>query len=107
MAIYQTVKAYIAVIRGGQETYALDSTRAARNFGTWTLLGCILRLYTAYDIQNQGLYDVTLWSFVVGFLYFGLEWVVFGISVPGRRRGLVITGGTIMWMLMQRGHYVL
>ncbi|KAH8589225.1 Erg28 like protein-domain-containing protein [Bisporella sp. PMI_857] len=104
IALYQTAKSYIGVIRAGSA--AFDATRASRNFGTWTLLGSVLRLYTAYDIQNGGLYDVTIWSFVIGFAYFGLEWVVFGISVPGRRRGLVITLGTCIWMLIQRNHYI-
>jgi hypothetical protein len=103
MALYQTVKSYIIVIRGGRETF--EATRVTRNFGSWTLLGCILRLYAAYNIQNRQLYDVTLWSVVIGFLYFFLEWVVFGISVPGRRRGLIITMGTCIWMLLQRKHY--
>lgn len=104
MAMYQTAKAYIVVLRAGSETY--EASRGVRNFGTWTMLGCVLRLYTAYDLQNRGLYDVTLWSFVIGFLYFGLEWVVFGASVPGRKRGLLITMGTCLWMALQRDHYI-
>lgn len=102
--MYKTTAVYVTMLRAGPEKY--EATRGFRTFGTWTMLGCVLRVYAAYDIQNRGLYDVTLWSFAIGSLYFGMEWAVFGGSMPGRKRGLLIAMGSCIWMALQRHHYL-
>ncbi|XP_030855385.1 probable ergosterol biosynthetic protein 28 [Strongylocentrotus purpuratus] len=76
-----------------------------RLFGTWTLLAGAVRMMCSYDIRNRAVYDLTLFSFILAFLHFATEYLLFqtvelsfGVVSP-----LVISGVSIVMML--QGYY--
>eukprot|EP00057_Strongylocentrotus_purpuratus_P000905 XP_001186473.1 PREDICTED: probable ergosterol biosynthetic protein 28 [Strongylocentrotus purpuratus] len=48
-----------------------------RLFGTWTLLAGAVRMMCSYDIRNRAVYDLTLFSFILAFLHFATEYLLF------------------------------
>lgn len=81
---------------------------SARTFGTWTSLSSIVRLYTAYNINNPLMYQLCLWTYGIAFAHFVSEWLYFGSAKFGRGlvSPLVVSTATAAWMLTQWGHYV-
>jgi hypothetical protein len=80
---------------------------SARTFGTWTFLTSIVRLYVAYNITNPAFYQLGLATYVVAFLHFFSEWLVFGTAGwgAGLAGPVFVSTGTISWMLAQWGFY--
>ncbi|KAK8210179.1 ergosterol biosynthesis protein [Zalaria obscura] len=81
---------------------------SARTFGTWTAITSVVRLYAAYHIEQQGMYELALWSFGVAWAHFMSEWLVFGTTRWGK--GLagpaVVSTSSLVWMWLQWDHYV-
>ncbi|KAF8541636.1 Erg28 like protein-domain-containing protein [Trichophaea hybrida] len=80
---------------------------SSRTFGTWTFLSAVVRAYTAYNIANQQLYDVCMWSYVLAGAHFVTEWLVFGTASleAGLMGPLVVSSTSLVWMVTQRGFY--
>ncbi|MCJ1411107.1 ergosterol biosynthesis protein [Ptychographa xylographoides] len=80
----------------------------ARTFGVWSLVTCIVRIYAAYNISNPALYQLTLWTYIVGIAHFTSEWLVFGTAEWGMPLAspVVVAGGSLIWMLAQWGYYI-
>eukprot|EP00899_Mesostigma_viride_P022829 jgi/Mesvir1/3730/Mv15006-RA.1 len=49
----------------------------ARTFATWTMVTCVLCLYTVYENVAGGVYKVTMFSFVAALVHFLLEFLVY------------------------------
>lgn len=56
------------------------NTLSSRTFGTWTFLSAIVRCYAAYNIANQGVYDICIWSYLIAGAHFVSEWLIFGTA---------------------------
>ena len=102
MGLFQTVKAYQNTTV--PNTSQTDGARSARRFGTWTLLSGIIRLYAVYNIHNNALYVLALWTYVIAGAHFAAEKVFFGdrLNVGALSVASVSTG----WMLAQWSFYV-
>ncbi|KAH0551682.1 hypothetical protein GP486_007100 [Trichoglossum hirsutum] len=81
---------------------------SARTFGTWTGLSSIIRLYAAYHITNPQVYQIALYSYVIGLAHFVSEWLIFRTARlgPGLAGPLVVGSVSIAWMVSQREFYV-
>ncbi|EJD48956.1 Erg28-like protein [Auricularia subglabra TFB-10046 SS5] len=81
---------------------------SARTFGIWTLLSAVVRLYCAYHITEQTIYDVTVWSYVIVLMHFGSELLVFRTASlgPGLVSPLIVGSTSLVWMLTQRDYYL-
>lgn len=81
---------------------------SARTFGTWTALSSIIRLYTAYHINDPILYQLCLWTYGLAFAHFFSEWLVFGSAKWGKGLAspVIVSTVTGTWMLAQWGSYV-
>ncbi|PQE28896.1 putative ERG28 involved in synthesis of ergosterol protein [Rutstroemia sp. NJR-2017a BBW] len=81
---------------------------SSRTFGTWTLITSIVRLSTAYNVNNPQIYQLGYATFAVAWLHFMSEWLVFGSCKMGK--GLagpaIVSTVTLIWMWMQWGFYV-
>ncbi|CAD6446450.1 3549cedd-204f-4280-aecb-d0a7cea599e0 [Sclerotinia trifoliorum] len=81
---------------------------SSRTFGTWTLITAIVRLQAAYHINNPQIYQLGYATFIVAWLHFMGEWLVFGTAKMGK--GLAgpaaVSTATLIWMWMQWGFYV-
>ncbi|XP_071080899.1 ergosterol biosynthetic protein 28 homolog [Haliotis cracherodii] len=61
----------------------------ARLFGIWTLISAALRLSCAFDIYNKAVYNLTLFSFLVVFVHYVAEILIYntvelcvGVTAP-------------------------
>jgi hypothetical protein len=81
---------------------------SARTFGTWTALSSVVRLYAAYHIHEKAVYELCLWTYGIAFAHFLSEWWVFGTAKWGRGLAspVVVSTGTLVWMMRQWGAYV-
>jgi hypothetical protein len=81
---------------------------SARTFGTWTLLSAIIRSYAAYNIDNKQVFEIAFCSYLIAFLHFFSEWLVFGSTRFGK--GLagpaIVSTLTMTWMIMQKDFYL-
>ncbi|KAL8662884.1 MAG: hypothetical protein Q9202_004306 [Teloschistes flavicans] len=80
----------------------------ARTFGTYTALASIIRLYAAYNITNPIVYQLALCTYVVALGHFYSEWLVFRTARWGEGLAgpLVISMGSVVWMVIQWGEYI-
>ncbi|KAF2423781.1 ergosterol 28 [Tothia fuscella] len=81
---------------------------SARTFGTWTFISAVVRLYAAYYITNPQIYQLAFTTYVVAFLHFFSEWLVFGTARagPGLLGPAVVSTASLSWMWLQWGYYV-
>lgn len=112
-SIFNTTQCY-----GGKEnalrTYAGPRAAAqvtdfsSRMFGTWTFLSCLIRLYAAYKIEDEGIYVLTIATYAIAMAHFMVEWLVFGTMTHGvgLLRVMIVPVVSISWMAMQWGFYV-
>lgn len=67
----------------------------------------LIRLYAAYDLANQAVYDLAVVTFVGVLALYVPERFLYG--TVGKRESVFpfVTAGTgLVWMLMQRGYYL-
>lgn len=81
---------------------------AGRLFGTWSFMAGVIRFYAAYDISNPVMYQLALWTYIIGFFHFGSELVAFKtarfwtpVLAP-----MAVAGASLVWMLTQWSYYV-
>jgi Erg28 like protein len=81
---------------------------SSRTFGTWTVLSAVVRFYAAYHISNPQIYQLAFWTYAIAFVHFNLEWFVFKTASWGKGLGgpVVVSTGTLLWMLSQWDYYV-
>jgi len=81
---------------------------SARTFGTWTIMTAVVRLAAAYNIDNPVAYQLALASYVVAWLHFTSEWLVFKTARWNSALAgpVCISTGSIVWMVAQRGYYL-
>ena len=110
-SIGNTIQAYMTTkntrevyVTSGPETTALSS----RLFGTWTVVSAVVRLYAAYNISNPQLYQLAIWSYAIAWVHFMSEWTVFKTVAWGRGLAgpVLISTGSLIWMVSQWGYYV-
>lgn len=81
---------------------------SARTFGTWTFITSIVRLYGAYHINSQPMYDLALATYLVAGAHFFSEWLIFNTAKLGKGLAgpLIVASSTIIWMTLQRDFYI-
>ncbi|AMD20639.1 HDL105Cp [Eremothecium sinecaudum] len=85
------------------ETTALS----ARTFGTWTLVSSVIRLYGAFHLNEEHIYQLTFISYVIALLHFGSEWLIFRTCKLGKglTGPLVVSSLSLFWMYTQKEYY--
>ncbi|CAF9907970.1 MAG: ergosterol biosynthesis protein [Heterodermia speciosa] len=81
---------------------------AGRLFGSWSLLSCIMRLYTAYNVENKDLYILTLVTYLIVLGHFAGELFVYGTMKIGKGLAppLFVATTSVIWMLAQSSFYL-
>jgi hypothetical protein len=81
---------------------------AARLFAAWTFITGVIRLYTAYDVSNPTLYQLSLLTHVVAASHFLSEFLVFKTCPSSGPLVFPIMAGSTgtVWMALQYAHYV-
>ncbi|KAK9363605.1 hypothetical protein V1504DRAFT_445376 [Lipomyces starkeyi] len=81
---------------------------SARTFGTWTFLTALVRLYGAYHINNPAVYDITYATYIVAFMHFSSEWIIYKTAKLGKGLAgpLIVSTTTLVWMALQKSYYL-
>ncbi|KAK9331814.1 hypothetical protein V1520DRAFT_336757 [Lipomyces starkeyi] len=81
---------------------------SARTFGTWTFLTALVRLYGAYHINNPAVYDITYVTYIVAFMHFSSEWIIYKTAKLGKGLAgpLIVSTTTLVWMALQKSYYL-
>ncbi|KAK9388555.1 Erg28 like protein-domain-containing protein [Lipomyces mesembrius] len=81
---------------------------SARTFGTWTFLTALVRLYGAYHINNPVVYDITYATYIVAFMHFSSEWIIYKTAKFGKGLAgpLIVSTTTLVWMTLQKSYYL-
>jgi len=81
---------------------------AARLFGTYTFMAGIIRLIACYQIENKGMYWLSIWTHAIAGVHFTSEWLVFKtIKFTGPQIfSFLAAYGGMLWMGLQYNHYV-
>lgn len=82
---------------------------SSRLFATWNLTSAIIRGYAVWNIGNRQVYELTIGSFGLALGHFLLEVGVYKTSLiksPGVISPLVVSSGSLIWMVSQYGYYV-
>lgn len=80
----------------------------ARSFAAWTFMSAVIRVYSAYHIQEKAFYELAFLTYVVAFGHFMSEWWVYGSCHWGAPIAGPVLGSTasLIWMWLQWGAYV-
>ncbi|CCH40668.1 Ergosterol biosynthetic protein 28 [Wickerhamomyces ciferrii] len=80
---------------------------SARTFGTWTFVSAVIRFYGAYYLTNPQIYQITLASYLIAFVHFVSEWLIFKTAKFGKGLlgPLIVATSTIVWMTLQKDYY--
>ncbi|KAI5960640.1 ERG28 [Candida pseudojiufengensis] len=81
---------------------------SARTFGTWTLITSIVRLYGAYNITNNQIYQLTQFTFIIAGFHFLSEWLIFKTTKLGKGLSgpLIVSSLSLFWMWYYKDYYV-
>ena len=111
ISVANSIQAY-STLTYTREIYGLAphqvTSLSGRTFGTWTFLSSIIRLYAALNIHDPLVFQLALATYGVAWLHFVSEWVGFGTARWGRALAgpVVVSTGTLAWMLSTWGSYV-
>ncbi|KAI0688402.1 Erg28-like protein [Cytidiella melzeri] len=110
MAIFNTIQNY-ATTKLTSRLYnrtGIVTPLHARTFAVWTLMSAVVRFYTAYDIHNKTLYDMSLLSYLIVFGHYTSEVLVYGTAtLKGPILSPLVVGTTsLVWMIRQYDYYV-
>lgn len=86
-----------------QETTSLS----ARTFGTWTLISSFIRLYGAFYLQENHIYQLTFISYLIALAHFGSELIVYRTCKLGKgiMGPLIVATTSLTWMWCQKEYY--
>lgn len=81
---------------------------SARTFGTWTFVSAVVRIYAAYFIHEQKMYELAFAMLLGANFHFMMEWLVFKTARwgPGLSGPIIISSVSIVWMWTQWDFYV-
>ncbi|XP_033118933.1 probable ergosterol biosynthetic protein 28 [Anneissia japonica] len=108
MALGNTVQCFISGNGTTERLYAGSEDQvtslAVRLFGVWTFLAAVLRITCALYIHNNQVYFLTLGSFILVFVHFISELLIFKSAVFSVEiiSPLAISGTSIILMIVGR-----
>jgi len=111
ISVGNSIQAY-STLTYTREIYGLAphqvTSLSGRTFGTWTFLSSIIRLYAALNIHDPLVFQLAIATYGVAWMHFVSEWVGFGTARWGRALAgpVVVSTGTLAWMLSTWGSYV-
>lgn len=81
---------------------------SGRTFGTWTFLSAVIRFYAAYHIDNEPIYQLCFWTYILAFGHFASEWLVFGTARwgAGLAGPVIVSTASMAWMWSQWTFYL-
>ncbi|KAL2919039.1 ergosterol biosynthesis protein [Polyrhizophydium stewartii] len=113
LAIYNGIQGFVPQMRVTSRIYARQPGQVtplmSRMMSTWTITSAIVRLYAAYNIHNEAVYQMCMWTFVLALGSFFSEVFVYRtapISSPGVFPALIISTSLLTWMATSYSTYI-
>jgi hypothetical protein len=112
LALYNALQCFIPSMRLTPRIYARArdqvSPLMSRMMGTWTTTSAMIRIYTAYNINNPAVYQLCMISFMIALISFGLEVFVYKtapLSSPGVYPAIIMSSIMFAWMYSSYDFY--
>ncbi|KAH9817678.1 hypothetical protein DFH28DRAFT_1081280 [Melampsora americana] len=111
ISIFNTLQNFLT-LKFTQKIYnqepKLVNSLQSRTFAIWTLTSGLIRIYTAYNIHHQALYQLTIGSYLIALFHFGTEFMVFKTCQfsSGLISPLIVASTSLIWMIRQYDFYV-
>ncbi|KAJ1814173.1 ergosterol biosynthesis protein [Coemansia sp. RSA 2599] len=111
-SVFNTVQCMVAPLGMTRRIYSQQPHQVtpltSHVFAAWTALSAILRYQCAFNMNNEVLYDITFWSYVIAGTHFVSEIVVYKTSkIPGPVISTFCVAITsILWMIKDRDVYI-
>ncbi|KAJ3402051.1 ergosterol biosynthesis protein [Chytridiales sp. JEL 0842] len=91
LAIYNAAQCFIPSMRMTPRIYALKKAEVtdlmSRMMGTWTFTSAVIRVYTAYNMNNPVAYQMCMWTYAIALASFFSEVFVYK-TAPLRSPGV-------------------
>ncbi|KAH6564707.1 hypothetical protein BASA50_009463 [Batrachochytrium salamandrivorans] len=114
LAAYNAVQCFIPSMRVTPRIYAKQPAQVTplmgRMMGTWTMTSAIVRIYTAYNMNNPVVYQICMWTYVIALTSFLSEIFIYRtapLSSPGVFPALIISSGLLISMLFWQSFYAI
>ncbi|AGO11676.1 AaceriADL100Wp [[Ashbya] aceris (nom. inval.)] len=110
VSVFNSVQTYInkELTRRVYENKPSETTGlSARTFGTWTLLSSVIRLYGAFYLYDERIFQLTFITYSIALLHFGSEWLIFRTCKLGKgfMGPLVVATASVVWMYNTKEYY--
>ncbi|KAL7417154.1 Erg28 like protein-domain-containing protein [Mrakia frigida] len=110
LACFNTVQNYISPTLT-RKVYAGKPDQVTplsnRTFGIWTLVSALIRLYAAYNITNKELYQLAFCSYIIAFVHFNSELLIYRTCTIGKGwlGPAIVSTTSLIWMSKQSAFY--
>ncbi|KAH8923137.1 hypothetical protein BT69DRAFT_1242440 [Atractiella rhizophila] len=74
---------------------------SARQFGGWTMISGFARMYAAYHLGNQQVYEIATFTLVVAVVFWTLEWRFYRTTnwrSPALKMAMTVDVLTLAWL---------
>ncbi|EGF79926.1 hypothetical protein BATDEDRAFT_25441 [Batrachochytrium dendrobatidis JAM81] len=114
LAVYNGLQCFVPSMRMTPRIYSKQPAQVtplmSRMMGTWTITSAIVRLYTAYNMNDRSAYHMCMWTYVIALSSFSLEVFVYRtapLSSPGVFPAMIISSGLLVSMFSYYSFYIL
>ncbi|KAI9293751.1 Erg28-like protein [Neoconidiobolus thromboides FSU 785] len=111
-ALFNSAQCFISPFKFNHEIYSGNKQQvtelSSRLFGTWTLISGLIRLYSAFYINNQHVYSLCLLTYLLAFFHFSTELFIYK-TVKLNRASIspfIVSSFSILWMGTAYSSYV-
>ncbi|PWN36780.1 Erg28-like protein [Meira miltonrushii] len=83
---------------------------SARLFGVWNILSAVIRVKCAYDLKNESVYQLTMFTFALALAHFSSEVFVYKtatLNSPGTISPFIVASSSFLAMAVQYHNYAL
>jgi hypothetical protein len=120
LAYWMLFVSILAIFNTVQNFFTLSLTRrlysaspdqvtalTSRTFATWTFLSAIVRIYAAFNITEENIYRIAIWTYIIAWLHFVSEFLVFKSAKinAGWLSPVIVSTLSLTWMLSQYSYY--
>ena len=111
VSVFNSVQTYISGLELTRRVYSRQpketTNLSARTFGTWTFISCVIRLYGAFFLQEEHIFQLVMVSYCVALLHFGSELLIYKTCNfdSGFMGPLIVSTTSLTWMYCQKEFY--
>ncbi|CAR28198.1 hypothetical protein ZYGR_0N06900 [Zygosaccharomyces rouxii] len=111
VSVFNSLQTYISGLELTRQVYENSPQEvtplSARTFGTWTLISSFIRLYGAFHLNENHIFQLTFISYSIALLHFSSELLIYRTCKIGKGilGPLVVATTSLTWMFYQKEYY--